>query len=203
MSDAPPDLSSLAGKEIVVGVGGGIAAYKVCDLVSKLVQADVGVTVAMTDAAQKFVTPLTFEAITQRPVHTGIWNQVDAADTQHIKLTEQADLMIVAPATMHLLCKCAAGLCDDVVSLLVAAAACPILMAPGMNDRMWANPATQEAVEKLKARGVGFVGPESGWLACRNDGAGRLADTLSVLTAAAAIGLGAQAPEDRLPRSSR
>ena len=181
MPDAPPDLSELAGKEIVVGVGGGIACYKVCDVVSKLAQAGCGVTVAMTDAAQKFVTPLTFEALTQRPVHTGIWNQVDAADTQHIKLTEKADLLLVAPATMHLLCKCAAGLCDDVVSLLVAASACPVLMAPSMNDRMWANPATQEAVEKLKARGVSFVGPDSGWLACRNQGAGRLADTHNIL----------------------
>jgi phosphopantothenoylcysteine decarboxylase/phosphopantothenate--cysteine ligase len=170
-----PDLTKLAGREVVVGIGGGIACYKVCDVVSKLVQAEVGVTVAMTEAAQKFVTPLTFEALTQRPVHVGIWNQVDAADTQHIKLTEQADLLLVAPATMHLICKSAAGLCDDVVSLLVAASACPVLMAPSMNDRMWANAATQEAVEKLKARGVGFVGPDAGWLACRNQGAGRLA----------------------------
>ncbi len=177
------DLSSLKGREIVVGVGGGIACYKVCDVVSKLVQNGAGVTVAMTEAAQKFVTPLTFEALTQRPVHTGIWTQVDAADTQHIKLTETADLLLIAPATMHLLCKCAAGLCDDVVSLLVAASACPILMAPSMNDRMWANPATQEAVEKLKSRGVSFVGPDSGWLACRNQGAGRLADRDAILHA--------------------
>ena len=180
------DLSALKGREIVVGVGGGIACYKVCDVVSKLAQAGCGVTVAMTDAAGKFVTPLTFEALTQRPVHTGIWNQVDAADTQHIKLTEKADLLLVAPATMHLLCKCAAGLCDDVVSLLVAASACPVLMAPSMNDRMWANSATQEAVEKLKARGITCVGPDSGWLACRNQGAGRLAALPAILDAAKA-----------------
>ena len=106
----------------------------------------------MTDAAQKFVTPLTFEALSQRPVHRGIWDQIDAADTQHVKLTEKADLLIVAPATMHLICKIAAGLCDDVVSLLCAASACPVLMAPGMNGRMWANRrGRREAVEKLKS----------------------------------------------------
>ena len=131
----------------------------------------------MTEAAQKFVTPLTFEALSRRPVHVGVWAGVDSADTQHIGLTERADLLIVAPATMHLICKVAAGLCDDVVSLLCAASACPVLMAPSMNDRMWANPATVEAVEKLKSRGVSFVGPDSGWLACRNVGAGRLAGT--------------------------
>ncbi len=185
--DAPVASLNLAGREIVVGIGGGIACYKVADLVSKLVQGGAGVTVAMTEAAQKFVTPLTFEALTQRPVHVGIWNQVDAADTQHIRLTEKADLLVIAPATMHLICKCAAGLCDDVVSLLVAASACPVLMAPSMNDRMWANPATQEAVEKLKNRGVSFVGPEAGWLACRNQGAGRLADVGALLDAIASI----------------
>ena len=166
----------LSGKEIVVGVGGGIACYKVCDVVSKLAQRGCGVTVAMTDAATKFVTPLTFEALSRRPVHTGIWSGVDPTDTQHIGLTERADLLLIAPATMHLICKVAAGLCDDVVSLLAAASACPILMAPSMNDRMWSNSATIEAVEKLKSRGVEFVGPDSGWLACRNVGSGRLAE---------------------------
>src|SRR5690606_26368596 len=145
--------------EIVVGVGGGIACYKVCDLVSKLAQAGAGVTVAMTGAARKFVTPLTFEALSGRPVHTDIWQGVDPTDTQHIGLTEKADLLLVAPATMHLLAKCANGFCDDIVSLLVAAAppSCPILFAPSMNSRMWENPATQENVEKLKARGHRFV----------------------------------------------
>ena len=177
----------LAGREIVVGVGGGIACYKACDLVSKLVQRGCGVTVAMTDAAQRFVTPLTFEALSQRPVHRGIWDQVDAADTQHVKLTERADLLIVAPATMHLVCKIAAGLCDDVVSLLCAASACPILMAPGMNGRMWANAATREAVERLKARGVSFVGPGEGWLACRDHGVGRMAEVGEILEAAGGV----------------
>ena len=180
-------MTDLAGKHIVVGVGGGIACYKVCDLVSKLVQGGAAVTVAMTPAAQKFVTPLTFEALSGRPVHTNIWYGIDPTDTQHIGLTEKADLLVVAPATMHLLAKCAAGLCDDIVSLLVAAAACPTLFAPSMNSRMWENAATVEAVEKLKARGHGFVGPTSGWLACRNVGSGRLAETAEIVGAVARL----------------
>ena len=187
MSDpADPKATPLAGKHILVGVGGGIACYKVCEVVSKLVQQDCRVTVAMTSAAQKFVTPLTFEALSGRPVHTDIWQGIDPTDTQHIGRTEEADLLLIAPATQHLLCKIAAGLCDDLVSLLAAAAACPILFAPSMNSRMWENPATVEAVEKLKSRGHAFVGPTSGWLACRNVGSGRLAEPGTIVEAAAA-----------------
>jgi phosphopantothenoylcysteine decarboxylase/phosphopantothenate--cysteine ligase len=180
-SDPPPQ--PLAGRHVLVGVGGGIACYKVCEIVSKLVQQGCRVTVAMTPAAQKFVTPLTFEALSSQPVHTDIWQGIDPTDTQHIGLTEQADLLLIAPATQHLLCKIALGLCDDLVSLLAAAAACPILFAPSMNSRMWENPATVEAVEKLKARGHAFVGPTSGWLACRNVGSGRLAEAGEILEA--------------------
>lgn len=176
---------TLSGRHVVVGVGGGIACYKVCEVVSKLVQQDCRVTVAMTAAAQKFVTPLTFEALSGRPVHTDIWQGIDPTDTQHIGLTEEADLLLIAPATQHLLCKIAAGLCDDLVSLLAAASACPILFAPSMNTRMWENPATKEAVEKLKFRGHGFVGPTSGWLACRNVGPGRLAEAGEIVEAVA------------------
>ena len=181
MSDAPA--VPLQGRHVIVGVGGGIACYKVCDVVSKLVQQGCRVTVAMTPAAQKFVTPLTFEALSGQPVHTDIWQGIDPTDTQHIGLTDEADLLLVAPATQHLLCKIAAGLCDDLVSLLAAASACPILFAPTMNSRMWENPATQEAVEKLKARGFAFVGPTSGWLACRNVGPGRLAEAGEIVEA--------------------
>ena len=174
---------SFEGRHVIVGVGGGIACYKVCDVVSKLVQQGCRVTVAMTPAAQKFVTPLTFEALSGQPVHTDIWQGIDPTDTQHISLTESADLLLIAPATQHLLCKIAAGLCDDLVSLLAAASACPIMFAPSMNSRMWENPATVEAVEKLKARGHAFVGPTSGWLACRNVGSGRLAEPAEILEA--------------------
>jgi phosphopantothenoylcysteine decarboxylase/phosphopantothenate--cysteine ligase len=166
----------LAGREVIVAVCGGIAAYKVADIVSKLVQQGAGVTVCMTAEAQKFVTPLTFEALSGRRVHTSPFELVESADPQHITLTEKADLMLVAPATNNLIAKVAAGLCDDLVSLMVSAAACPVLFAPAMNNRMWAHPIAQENVAKLKGLGYEFIGPEEGWLACRNTGAGRMSE---------------------------
>jgi phosphopantothenoylcysteine decarboxylase/phosphopantothenate--cysteine ligase len=171
-----PPSGSLTGREIVVGVCGGIAAYKVADVVSKLVQAGAGVTVAMTPDAVRFVTPLTFQALSGRPVHTDIWTLPDPADPQHIRLTERADLLLIAPATAHTIAKIAHGLCDDIVSLLAAAAACPVAFAPAMNNRMWENPIAKENVAKLDGLGHRFIGPEAGWLACRNVGAGRLSE---------------------------
>jgi len=175
-TDATTTPPLLKGREIVVGVCGGIAAYKVADVVSKLVQRGAGVTVCMTEEAQRFVTPLTFEALSGRPVRTGIFSLVESSDPQHISLTERADLMLVAPATNNVIAKVVHGLTDDLVSLMVCAAACPVVFAPAMNDRMWGHPVAQENVAKLKSLGYRFIGPEEGWLACRNVGAGRLAD---------------------------
>ena len=171
----------LNGREIIVGVCGGIAAYKVADVVSKLVQAGAGVTVCMTAEAQRFVTPLTFEALSGRKVRTGTFDLVDTSDPQHIGLTERADLMLVAPATNNVIAKVATGLCDDLVSLMVCAAACPVVFAPAMNNRMWDHPVAQENVAKLRALGYRFIGPESGWLACRNVGAGRLSEPQKIV----------------------
>src|SRR6266700_7835552 len=140
---------SLKGREIVVAVCGGIAAYKVADVVSKLVQLGASVTVAMTDEAQRFVTPLTFEALSGRPVRTSTFNLVESSDPQHIALTERADLMLVAPATANIIAKIAHGLCDDLVSLMICAAACPVVFAPAMNNRMWNHPVAQENFAKL------------------------------------------------------
>ncbi len=167
---------SLKGREIVIAVCGGIAAYKTADIVSKLVQTGAGVTVAMTEDARKFVAPLTFEALSGRAVHTHTFDLKDSSDPQHISLTEQADVMLVAPATANILAKTACGLTDDLVSLLICAAACPVVFAPSMNNRMWENAITQQNVEKLKSLGYRFLGPDSGWLACRNVGAGRMAE---------------------------
>jgi len=183
---APTDSVSatpLKGREIVVGVCGGIAAYKVADVVSKLVQLGAGVTVAMTPEAQRFVTPLTFEALCARPVRTDTFDLVESSDPQHIALTERADLMLIAPATSNIIARIAHGLCDDLVSLLAAAAACPVVFAPAMNNRMWANPIAQENVAKLEKLGYKFIGPSSGWLACRNIGPGRLAEPQTILDA--------------------
>jgi phosphopantothenoylcysteine decarboxylase/phosphopantothenate--cysteine ligase len=172
---------SLKGREIIVAVCGGIAAYKVADLVSKLVQAGAGVSVAMTDAAQKFVTPLTFQALSARPVLTSTWELQDSSDPQHISLTERADLLLVAPATADIIAKAAHGFCDDLVSLMIAAAACTVVFAPAMNNRMWENPIATENVAKLKEHGYQFIGPDAGWLACRNVGPGRMSEPAEIV----------------------
>jgi phosphopantothenoylcysteine decarboxylase/phosphopantothenate--cysteine ligase len=176
-----PGLATLKGREIIVAVCGGIAAYKAADVVSKLVQLGAGVTVCMTRGAQKFVTPLTFEALSGRPVRTGTFELVESSDPQHISLTERADLMLVAPVTNNIIAKVAHGLCDDLVSLMVCAAACPVVFAPAMNNRMWEHPVAQENVAKLASLGYRFIGPEAGWLACRNVGAGRLSDPQDIV----------------------
>src|SRR4029079_1682028 len=142
---------SLKGRELIVAVCGGIAAYKVADVVSKLVQLGAGVTVVMSDAGAKFVTPRAFEALSGRKVHTSTWELTDSADAQHIKLTERADLMLIAPATANIIAKAAQGLTDGLVSLMIAAAACPVVFAPSMYDRMWENLIAQENVAKLKS----------------------------------------------------
>ena len=172
---------ALKGREIIVAVCGGIAAYKVADVVSKLVQTGAGVSVVMTPDAQRFVTPLTFEALSGRKVRTSIFDQADPGDTQHIGLTERADLMLVAPATANLIAKVAHGFTDDLVALMISAAACPVVFAPSMNHRMWDHPVAQENVAKLKSIGYRFIGPESGWLACRNVGAGRLSEPQKII----------------------
>jgi phosphopantothenoylcysteine synthetase/decarboxylase len=178
MQDTDPTsvTQRLNGRELIVAVCGGIAAYKVADVVSKLVQLGAGVTVCMTAEAQRFITPLTFEALSGRKVRTGTFDLVDTSDPQHIGLTERADLMLVAPATNNVIAKVAHGLCDDLVSLMVCAAACPVVFAPAMNNRMWDHPVAQENVAKLRGLGYRFIGPEAGWLACRNVGAGRLSE---------------------------
>lgn len=202
MSASAPQSEALPlkSREIIVAVCGGIAAYKVADVVSKLVQLGAGVTVCMTRGAQKFVTPLTFEALSGRPVRTSTFELVESSDPQHIALTERADLMLVAPATNNIIAKVAHGLCDDLVSLMVCAAACPVVFAPAMNNRMWEHPVAQENVAKLSSLGYRFIGPEAGWLACRNVGAGRLSEPQKIVDAVAEI---LSATESGDPRPSQ
>jgi phosphopantothenoylcysteine decarboxylase/phosphopantothenate--cysteine ligase len=178
MSDPSPILK---GRELILAITGGIAAYKSADICSKLVQRGAGVTVVMTREAEKFITPLTFQALSARPVHTDTFTLFDSSDPQHISLTERADLMLIAPATANILAKVAHGLCDDLVSLMISASACPVVFCPSMNNRMWENPINQENVAKLRSLGYTFLGPDPGWLACRNMGPGRLADPQSIL----------------------
>jgi len=194
--DATPPL--LKGREVIVAVCGGIAAYKVADIVSKLVQRGAGVTVAMTAEAQNFITPLTFEALSGRPVRTGTFTLVESSDPQHISLTERADFMLVAPATNNIIAKVAHGLTDDLVSLMICAAACPVVFAPAMNNRMWAHPIAQENIQKLTSIGYKFIGPEDGWLACRNTGPGRLADPTRIVEEVTEL---ITAPQSKSPAS--
>jgi len=175
----PP--GSLDGREVIVGVCGGIAAYKTATVVSRLVQAGAGVSVAMTRAARRFVGVQTFAALTQRRVFTTLWHVQGYDDPQHIRLTEQANLFLIAPATANMMGKIAAGIADDLLSTMVMSAACPVLLAPAMNARMWQNPIVQRNVAALREAGYRFVGPEEGWQACRTVGPGRMAEPATIL----------------------
>ncbi len=182
-SDADgPARSDLAGYEVLVGVCGGIAAYKVCSVVSALVQRGAGVTVAMTEAGTRFVGPATFQALTARQVLTSLWTADARYDPGHIRLTDAADLFLLAPATANILGKIAGGIADDLVSTLVMSADCPVVLAPSMNTRMWQNPIVQANAAKLRDHGYDFIEPGSGWLACRTAGPGRMAEPGAILT---------------------
>jgi phosphopantothenoylcysteine decarboxylase len=197
--DAPRGLDApdaLAGYEVLLCVTGGIAAYKAAALTSALVQRGAGVRVAMTRAARRFVGVATFQALSGRPVHTTQWPTADSGDIQHLRLTEIADLAIVAPATANCLGKLAAGIADDLVSALLLGADCRVLAAPAMNERMWLHPAVQRSVAALSEWGVTFVGPESGWQACRAVGPGRMSEPTEILAVAAKMLRGA-APKSR------
>ena len=176
----------LATREVLLCVTGGIACYKSADLASKLVQAGAGVSVAMTRAARRFVAPLTFQALTGRQVYSSLWLRKADYSSRHIALTERAELMIVAPATANILAKMAAGIADDLVSALALSAhgACPILVAPAMNTRMWLAPPTQANLARLREWGIHVVGPAEGRLACGTTGPGRMAEPEEILKAA-------------------
>ncbi len=160
------------GRRLVIGVTGGIAAYKTAALVSRLVQAGATVTVVMTQAATRLVGPKTFEALTGRPVRTDMWGP---GAHPHIELAEEAELLCVAPATANVLAKAACGLADDLLSTLLLAFSGPIVLAPAMNSRMWEKPAVQRNVEQLRADGFLLVDPEEGYLSCGAVGMGRMA----------------------------
>lgn len=169
-------------REVLLCVTGGIAAYKSADLASKLTQAGIGVTVAMSQAACQFIQPLTFQSLTHRPVYTRLWTPRERFEIGHVSLTEQADLMIVAPATANILAKFAHGIADDLISTMGLAAtdACEILVAPAMNSRMWNAPATRANVKTLHDRGLQFIGPAEGNLACGDQGAGRMSEPADI-----------------------
>ena len=179
----PDDLSL---RRVVVGVTGGIACYKVAHVVSRLAQAGTEVTVAMTEAATRFVTPLTFAALSGRPVFCSPWEHLEAHDPQHIKLARAADVMLIAPCTMDMLATLAHGRADDVVSLIASAVDWShrgLLLAPSMNAVMWNQPATQRNLAQLKSDGCRIIEPTEGWQACRTEGMGRLAEPEVIIEA--------------------
>lgn len=178
-------LQILAGKRIVLGVSGSIAAYKTADLASKLTQAGVQVDVILTEAAQKFITPLTFQALTGRPVYTDMWS----ADSNgglpthiaHVGLGEEADLLLIVPATANTLAKIAHGLADDLLSLTALTARCPIVVAPAMDAGMYTQPVTQANIERLHQLGIAVIEPEEGRFASGLTGKGRLPETSTLI----------------------
>ncbi len=168
-------------RQIVLGITGGIAAYKVAHLTRLLLKEQVAVQVIMTQAACGFVTPATFQALSGRPVLTDLWDERIPNRMAHIEASRQADLMLVAPASANFMAKVATGLADDLLSTTVAARRCPLLLAPAMNREMWDNPANQRNLRQLQADGVRILGPASGEQACGEVGEGRLLEPEELL----------------------
>ncbi|MBM9595258.1 bifunctional phosphopantothenoylcysteine decarboxylase/phosphopantothenate--cysteine ligase CoaBC [Roseitranquillus sediminis] len=181
----------LAGKRILLIIGGGVAAFKSLDLIRRLRERGAEVTPVLTRAAEEFVTPLSVAALAARKVHRDLFDLTDEAEMGHIELSRAADLLVVAPATANLMGKMAAGLADDLASTLLMATDKRVLLAPAMNVRMWQHPATQRNLATLRGDGVRFAGPVDGAMACGEFGPGRLAEVPEILEAiAAALGEG-------------
>lgn len=170
-------------RELLIGVTGSVAAYKTAELVSRCVQRGARVTVVLTRAALRFIGPATFEALTGRPAYVDMFSPREHFIGEHIGLARRAELYCIAPATAHTLARLALGLADDLVCACALAFDGPILVAPAMNATMWTKPAVQRNVEQLKSDGVEVLEPEAGWLACREEGSGRMPDVETILQA--------------------
>ena len=175
----------LAEKRIVLGVSGGIAAYKACDLVSRLKKRGAQVRVVLTKHACEFVPPLTFETLSGNPAYTDAFDR--KFEIEHVALAKWADAMVVAPATANALAKMAAGIADDLLTTTLLAVTAPVVAAPAMNAAMWRHPATQANAALLRSRGVRFVGPASGHLACGDDDVGRMSEPEAIVEALDAL----------------
>jgi len=175
-----------AGAPIIVAVTGGIAAYKTATVVSRLAQRGAELTVLMTEPATKFVGPITFQALSGKPVYTSAWEHVESHDPQHIALATRSRAVLVAPCTMDAMARLATGRADDIVSLVLSAidrATTPVLLAPSMNEVMWRQPATTRNLETLTGDGFEVVAPGEGWQACRAVGPGRMAEPEDLIVA--------------------
>jgi phosphopantothenoylcysteine decarboxylase/phosphopantothenate--cysteine ligase len=178
----------LTNTNILLGVTGGVAAYKAVDLAGKLTTAGARVKTIMTEDACRLVGPKSFEAVTQSAVFTTMWDTAEEYQISHIALVDWADVVVVAPATANILGKIANGICDDMLSTTLCACwplveSSAMLLAPAMNTNMWVNPAVQHNVETLKGRGFQFIGPVEGRLACGTEGIGRMSEPQEILEA--------------------
>ncbi len=181
MSDQDPDPG-----RILIGVCGGIAAYKMCEVVSTLIKRGDDVTVAMTRDATRFVGEVTFQSLSSRPVYKDPWGHPEALESPHISLARQADVMLIAPCTMDMLARLVSGHADDPVSLLAASidrSRCRVLLAPSMNETMLSQPSTRRNLAQLQDDGFDVIEPEEGWQACRSEGAGRLPEPAVLISA--------------------
>lgn len=176
-------MADTSSKKVLLGVTGGIAAYKSAELVRELTRSGIEVQVVTTEAACGFITPATLQALSGKPVFTDMWDARIANSMAHIELTRDKDVIVVAPATADFMAKVAAGLADDLLSTLCLARECPLLLAPAMNRQMWDNPATQRNVEQLKRDGIAILGPASGDQACGETGMGRMLEALEIADA--------------------
>lgn len=178
----PENSQSLAGKSVLLGVTGGIACYKSAEILRELKTLGADVTVVMTSSAARFVTPLTFAALSGNPVLTGMFGEPASGAISHIDATRKADALVVAPATANILGKMAAGIADDLLSTMLVAARCPVIAAPAMNCRMFESPAVKRNIETLIKDGVIFVGPEEGPMACNEYGRGRMSEPETIVS---------------------
>jgi phosphopantothenoylcysteine decarboxylase/phosphopantothenate--cysteine ligase len=178
-----PAQDIFSGRHLVVGVSGGIAAYKTAAMVSTLVQRGATVRVVMTDAAKRFIGPVTFQALTRQPVYSDMWADTEDYRSTHISLADWADACVIAPATANVLSKMACGLADDLLSTTVLTLDVPVLLAPAMNMRMWAKQVVQDNVARLRDLGYTFVGPAEGRLACGTTGPGRMSEPEEIIAA--------------------
>lgn len=183
MPEQPIARRGLTGANIILGVTGGIAAYRAADLTSKLVQAGAEVRVVMTVGATQFVQPLTFQALSHQPVFSDVFAGWDAGGRGHVTLAAEADVLLIAPATANSIAKLAAGMVDDMLTAVALATGAPLVIAPAMEHHMWHHPATQANVETLRQRGATIVTPESGYLASGASGDGRLAGIERIIAA--------------------
>lgn len=174
---------ALESQRIVLGIGGGIAAYKAADLVRRLRDAGAEVRVVMTDGARHFVTATTFQALSGNPVRSELWDDAAEAAMGHIELARWADRVVIAPATANLIARLAGGHADDLLTTLCLATSAPLVLAPAMNRQMWAHPATQDNLARLRARGAQVLGPASGGQACGETGPGRMLEPTEIVAA--------------------